>query len=122
MIVPYGKSKNTASSLERYSLFSQYEEESVAEEPTETIEETLEPPSEVDPATPDTISEDVGKVEQVEKYLNETLGGPTLDNLMVVLTAVGMSKISISLSEDKSSLSVSGAISLADDNKIKKEQ
>jgi hypothetical protein len=114
MIVPYGKSKNTASSLERISIFSQFEEEIGVEK---TIEETPEAASEEA-----TTSEDVGKVKQVEQYLNETLGGPTLDNLMVVLTAVGMYKISISLSEDKSSLSISGAINLADDNKIMKEQ
>jgi hypothetical protein len=113
MIVPYGKSKNTASSLEKISIFSQFEDVGVEE----TVEEAPEAASEEV-----TTSEDVGKVKQVEQYLNETLGGPTLDNLMVVLTAVGMSKISISLSEDKSSLSISGAINLADDNKIMKEQ
>jgi hypothetical protein len=118
MIVPYGKSKNT-SSLDKYSLFSAMEEETEVEEP---VEEAPVGVAEEAPAEVDTISEDVGKVDQVEKFLNETLGGPTLDNLMVVLTAIGMSKISISVSEDKSSLSVSGAIDLADDNKIKKEK
>jgi len=116
MIVPYGKSNNT-SSLEKFSLFSVLEEEDQMEE----VEETPVVSDEIS-AEPDTITEDVGKVEQVEQFLSENLGGPTLDNLMIVLTAIGMSKISINLSEDKSSLSVSGVINLADDNKIKKEK
>ena len=113
MIVPYGKSKNTGDSLKRYSLFNDAEEAPVADEAPVVEEPSAEPQ--------DTISEDLGKVEEVERYLNDSLGGPTLDNLMVVLTAIGMSKISISMSEDKSSLSVSGVINLADDNKIRKE-
>jgi hypothetical protein len=114
MIVPYGKSKDSEE-LKKYSLFNQFEEPE-AEESLDDSGDALETGSDEG-----AITEDVGKAEEVERYLNETLGGPTLDNLMIVLTAIGMSKISLSLSEDKSSLSVSGVIGLADDNKIKKE-
>ena len=88
MLVPFGKSKNSSKSLEKYSLFSQFEEPEV-EESFDDSADDFESGSEEG-----TIAEDVGKVEEVEGYLNETLGGATLDNLMVVLTAIGMSKIS----------------------------
>jgi len=62
------------------------------------------------------------KVQKMEAAIAEILGDPNLDNLMVVLTAIGMSKISLSMAEDNSHLSVAGIIDLSEeDNKIKKE-
>ena len=62
------------------------------------------------------------RVKQVEDCLNDILGEPTLDGLMVVMTAIGASKISLNLSEDGDQLSFSGIISLtSEDKKIRKE-
>jgi len=63
------------------------------------------------------------KIDEVQSAIENVVGEPSLDNLMIILAAIGMSKIGMNLSEDGSSLSVSGIISFtAPEEKISKKE
>jgi hypothetical protein len=121
-LTPFGNRKNTDGPYKQVqSMFdlstSDVEEES---EPS-GFDEPSETEGDFDAVDDGSMQEDASKIKQVEESLSSILGEPSLDNLMVILTAIGMGKISMSLSEDNSSLSVSGIIELTGDNKIKKD-
>jgi len=62
------------------------------------------------------------KIDEVQNAIIRSVGEPSLDNLMVILAAIGMSGIKLSVSEDGSSLSVSGIIRFSDkEEKITKK-
>lgn len=107
-IIPYGKNEDYFDAVVNASL-----DNLPSKDKEDEIAEKLEEDS--TPADQET------KVQQMEDAISEILGEPSLDNLMIILTAIGMSKISLSMSEDKTHLSVAGIISLSEDKKIKKE-
>lgn len=123
-IVPFGKKRDQkslpiSSTLEKLAQVQEpaapeeNAEPAIAETPTDNLNSNESP--QMDASTQ--------KLEEIEKAIDTILGGPSLDNLMLLLTAIGMSKISISVSEDKTKLSISGIINLSEeDTKIKKEK
>jgi hypothetical protein len=117
-LTPNGKVKNSTDDLTRaFSIADSEEEIDLALDNSENLDDSFEMSDDSNIA-----SEDVSKVKQIEDCLNEILGEPTLDNLMIVLTAIGATKISLSLSENGDQLSMSGTISLSgEDKKITKE-
>lgn len=118
-IMPNGKVKNSEKEIkEAFSIADNSKEEiDLALDNSENLDDSFNMSEDSDIET-----EDIGKVKQVEDCLNDILGEPTLDGLMVVMTAIGASKISLNLSEDGDQLSFSGIISLtSEDKKIRKE-
>jgi hypothetical protein len=118
-LTPNGKGKDYQENIRRaFSIMDSEEAEiDTAIDDSENLDDSFQmsDDSNID-------SGDISKVKQVEDFLNETLGEPSLDNLMVVLTAIGLSKISLNLSEDGDQLSLSGTINLdSEDKKITKE-
>lgn len=62
------------------------------------------------------------KIDAVQAAIEEAVGEPSLDNLMIILAAIGMSKINISVAEDGGNLSVSGVIDFTEpEEKISKK-
>jgi len=102
-ITPFGKLKDDSFRSLADSLFPTSDEED----------------SDGEDGIPD--SDDRGDIIQnVENAISDVLGDPSLDNLMVILHAIGMSNVSLSLSDNNEKLSVSGVIELSSDQKIKK--
>jgi hypothetical protein len=63
------------------------------------------------------------KIDDVQLAIEKVVGEPSIDNLMIILAAIGMSKISIQVNEDGSHLSVSGIIDFTEpDSKISKKE
>jgi len=117
-LTPNGKVKNSEEDLTMaFSIGGNEEEIDNALDDSENLDDSFNMSED-----PNVDTEDISKVKQIEDCLNEILGTPTLDNLMIVLTAIGASKISLNLSEDGDTLSMSGTISLTgEDKKITKE-
>ena len=62
------------------------------------------------------------KIDEVQRAIEGIVGEPSLDNLMIILAAIGMTQIGIKVSGDNSSLSVSGVIDISEpDTKISKK-
>ena len=62
------------------------------------------------------------KIEEVQESIEQIVGEPSLDNLMIILAAIGMSQIGIKVSNDGSSLSVTGIINFDEpDSKINRK-
>jgi hypothetical protein len=57
---------------------------------------------------------------KIQEMIRETVGKPSLDNLVTILESIGMSDISLKKSADGTVLSVSGVIRLSEDSKIRK--
>jgi hypothetical protein len=111
-IIPYGNSNSYLDYVTQSSIVSVPQSEETSEDVE--AEEVSTEPEETDGREK--------KIKSMENAIAEILGEPNLDNLMIILTAVGMSKLSFSMSEDNSHLSVAGIIDLSeDDGKIKKE-
>ena len=109
-LVPFGKRKGQDSLATEASFL----DNSIS---LDTVDDTAE--VETEPSAE--LSDEIDKVQEVEKAISDVLGEATLDNLMIVLTAIGMTKISLSLAEDKSRLSVTGVINISGEEKIEKE-
>jgi len=113
LITPYGKKKESEKELKQ--AFSFGEEAMTEEEPIADSFTDLAPDSD----SSNDFTDD-SKVLQVERALGDILGEPSLDNLMVVLKAIGLENVTMSLKEGK--LNLSGVIELEESaNKIKKE-
>lgn len=107
-IIPYGKNEDYFDAVIKAGL----EDLTPKDEEDEIVEKSEDESMSTEQET---------KVQKMEDAISEILGEPSLDSLMVILTAIGMSKISLSMAEDKTHLSVAGIISLSEDKKIKKE-
>jgi hypothetical protein len=113
IISPNGKRKDSEKELK---LAFNFTEEALTDE--EPIADSFESLS---PQEGDKTFTDDSKVLQVERALGDILGEPSLDNLMVVLNAIGLVNVNLSL-KDEGKLSLSGVIELEEsDKKISKE-
>lgn len=54
------------------------------------------------------------KIDELQDAIEQVVGEPSLDNLMIILAAIGMSQLNIKVSQDNSSLSVSGIIDFSE--------
>jgi len=119
-IIPYGKATgfSATSNINDFVQTDEQADEQVEEQVQETQAVDNGTQSESDKSL---STEQKSKVQQIENAIDDILGEPSLDSLMIVLSAIGMSKISLSMSEDQSHLSVTGIINLSEDKKIKKE-
>jgi hypothetical protein len=114
-IVPFGKRKGQDNGLSVYSGLLEgigiSSEEEVGEEEDGTIETPME-----------ALSPGRTKMDEVQEAIEGVVGNPSLDNLMIILGAIGMSKINMQVADDGSHLSVSGIISFSKpDEKISKK-
>lgn len=110
-VIPFGKNEGYVDRILEAAL------DELRPEPEEVQE-----PEAVEPTSDEMLNADQqSKAQRMEEAIAEILGEPSLDSLMIILTAIGMSKISLSMAEDQAHLSVAGIISLSEDKKIKKE-
>lgn len=95
-ITPFGKQKGQESGLSAYAnLFEEKSDSPEKENANNDVESHT-------------------KIDEVQDAIIQVVGEPSLDNLMVILAAIGMSQISIKMSQDGSSIAVSGIIDFSE--------
>jgi len=110
-IIPFGKQRN------QYSGVSAYAEilEEIRDTSDEDLDESFDTPME---------SQSPGrtKIDEVQKAIEGAVGEPSLDNLMIILAAIGMSQIGVKVSDDGSHLAINGIIDFSEpESKISKK-
>lgn len=119
-ITPFGKVKN------EYSVISNLlDSELSTEEENDEInnrDEDSESDKNSDEDSLESSSPGKIKILKVQEAIEEIVGEPSIDNLMIILSAIGMKSISLKVSEERNNLSVSGIIDFSEpDNKISKK-
>lgn len=105
-ITPFGKQKGQQDGLSVYADLLGGDMVDVGDEAADAGE-SIETPMEAQ-APQDSLIDDV------QTAIEGVVGEPSLDNLFVILSAIGMSQVNIKVAEDGSSLSVSGIIDFSD--------
>jgi len=112
-IVPFGKQKGQDNGL---SAYADLLEDTSAPEEEEINDGGFDTPME---------SQSPGrtKIDEVQAAIEGVVGEPSLDNLMIILAAIGMSQVGIKVADDGSNLSISGIIDFSEpESKISKKE
>lgn len=63
------------------------------------------------------------KIEKIQEAIEDVIGEPSFDGLMLILSAIGMTNIKINIDNDGTTLSVSGVINFSEpEEKISKKE
>ena len=94
-IIPFGKQKEQGGDLSTYANLFEEKSDGTKDDDEGVLKSST-------------------KIDEIQDAITQSVGEPSLDNLMIILAAIGMSQISMKVSQDGSSIAISGIIDFSD--------